>query len=80
VATKSGGPEEIIDDHQTGLLVPVGGIQAMAEAMWFLMKNPARAEKMAAEGYIRSRIKFDREFINESIRSAYNNALKKGIS
>ncbi len=77
VATKSGGPEEIIDDRQTGLLVPVGDIQAMAEAMKFLIANSDKAEKMAKEGFKRSRIKFDREFIKENLRRAYSNALRK---
>jgi len=80
IATKSGGPEEIIDDQQTGLLVPIGSIEAMSQAMKFLMANPDKAEKMAAEGFKRSRIKFDREFINESIHSAYTSALRKSVS
>jgi glycosyltransferase involved in cell wall biosynthesis len=76
IATRSGGPEEIIDDGLTGLLVPIGDLEAMADAMKFLMKNPDRLKEMGCEGFKRSRIKFDREIIKEKLNSAYTAALK----
>jgi len=76
VATKSGGPEEIIDQGQTGLLVPVGDVHAIVEAMKFLIEAPEKAEEMASEGFKRSRKKFDREFIKQRIQTAYTNAIK----
>jgi len=48
VATKCpSGPEEIIDDEENGLLVPVGDRQRMVKAMERILKNPNLAEKLA---------------------------------
>ena len=46
IATRCGGPEEIVEDGVTGLLVPVGNIAAMADAMAGLLSDPDRATKM----------------------------------
>ncbi len=50
VATRSGGPEEIIKDGVTGILVPVGDIDAMAHAMTTLAEHPDDAATMGARG------------------------------
>jgi glycosyltransferase involved in cell wall biosynthesis len=46
IATRSGGPAEIILDGETGLLLPVGDIPAMTAAMRALASDPARAREM----------------------------------
>ena len=50
VASRSGGPEEIIDDGETGFLVPVGDIEAMAERMRILLADPQLASEMGVRG------------------------------
>lgn len=50
IATKCGGPEEIIEDGVTGFLVPVGDVEAMARGMAALLDDPARAAKMGEAG------------------------------
>ena len=50
IATRSGGPEEIIEEGVTGLLVPVGDVAAMAEQMGWLLDHPADAAAMGAAG------------------------------
>ena len=50
IATRCGGPEEIIDDGVTGWLVPVGDVAMMAERMAWLLKHPAEAMAMGAAG------------------------------
>jgi glycosyltransferase involved in cell wall biosynthesis len=50
VATRCGGPEEIVDDGKTGFLVPVGDVAAMAERMAWLLDHPDRAAAMGAAG------------------------------
>jgi len=47
VATKSGGPEEIISDGEDGFLVPVRSAKSIAEKIIYLLKNPAAAEEMS---------------------------------
>ena len=46
IATRCGGPEEIVEDGATGLLVPIGDTNAMAEAMVQLLGDPDRATTM----------------------------------
>lgn len=48
IATRSGGPAEIIEDGVTGLLVPPGNIVAMTAAMHALANDTVRAAEMGA--------------------------------
>jgi glycosyltransferase involved in cell wall biosynthesis len=41
VATRCGGPEELIADGETGFLVPVGDTEAMADRIAVLLENGA---------------------------------------
>lgn len=58
VATRSGGPEEIIDDGETGLLVPVNDSTALAEAVERLAENPERTKQMVEAASQRARTRF----------------------
>lgn len=53
IATRSGGPAEIIEDGVTGLLVAVGDIGGLAVAIRLLADDPVRAAAMGAAGRIR---------------------------
>ena len=46
IATRSGGPAEIVVHSVTGLLVPVSDISAMSAAMRTLARDPVRAASM----------------------------------
>ena len=50
VATRCGGPEEIIENKVTGVLVPVGDVTAMAERMGWLLEHPDQAAAMGEAG------------------------------
>lgn len=50
VATRCGGPEEIVDDGVTGFLIPVGDVAAMAAQMADLLGDPERAATMGEAG------------------------------
>ena len=43
------GPNEMIEDHVNGLLVPVGNIEAMEKAMAYLAENESRAAEMGKQ-------------------------------
>jgi glycosyltransferase involved in cell wall biosynthesis len=47
VATRSGGPEEIVEDGVTGVLVPTHSPEKLAEAIHELAQDPARRRRMA---------------------------------
>lgn len=55
IATRCGGPEEIVEDGRTGLLVPVGDQAAMARAMVELACNPERRHQMGLAAWTRTR-------------------------
>ena len=52
VSTRCGGPEEILEDGITGLLVPVKDPLAMAEAIVRLLLDPMFARRLGASGRI----------------------------
>jgi len=52
------GPREIVDDGETGLLVPPGDAPALAEAMGALLGDPARRLAMGAAARARTRARF----------------------
>ena len=51
VATRCGGPEEIVEDSATGFLVPVGDVAAMAERITDLLNDPLRAAAFGNAGH-----------------------------
>jgi glycosyltransferase involved in cell wall biosynthesis len=50
VVTKSGGPEEIVDDRQTGLMVPPADPASLAQGICEVLENPALARELAIKG------------------------------
>jgi glycosyltransferase involved in cell wall biosynthesis len=67
VATRCGGPEEIIVDDESGLLVPPGSPEALASAVAAVAEDPGLRHRLtvAAGGVI------DRRFRVESMVAAY---------
>jgi hypothetical protein len=49
-ATRTGGVGEVVIDGQTGLLVPVGDHQAMAQALLRLLHDPDLSRRLAENG------------------------------
>ncbi len=50
VATRCGGPECLIEDGKTGMLIPRDDAQALAQAMFYLSSQPLRARAMGIAG------------------------------
>lgn len=46
IATRSGGPGELIEDNFSGLLVPLNDIEKMATSIRFLLENPIERERL----------------------------------
>lgn len=55
IATRSGGPEDIVQDGKTGYLISVGDSESLAERMIQLMDDPSLVRQMGLAG--RERIK-----------------------
>lgn len=71
IATRCGGPEEIVDDGATGLLVDVADHAAMADALSRLLGDAPMAERMGRAGAARVAERFSEARFRASLREAY---------
>jgi glycosyltransferase involved in cell wall biosynthesis len=62
VVTRSGGPEEIIVDGQTGILVAPGDTAAMRDGIDLLLADKTLAEWMGSNAarHVKEKFSFDR--------------------
>jgi glycosyltransferase involved in cell wall biosynthesis len=71
VATDGGGVPEIVEDGKTGILVPMGDFQAMADAITRILADPALAADMGARGLERVRDHFTIEQKARKVEAVY---------
>jgi len=55
VATRTGGLPEVIDDGRTGILEPVGSVEAMGRRAVDLLRDPEKFAAMREAGVARAR-------------------------
>ena len=77
VATRCGGPEEIIDDKINGLLVNVNDVKSMTTAIEFLIMNSESNVAMAKLAYEHVRDKFSAANTVEKLRQLYQSSFLK---
>jgi glycosyltransferase involved in cell wall biosynthesis len=75
VATAGGGVLEIVVDGVTGLLVPMGDADAMAQAITRLLEEPSGARRMGDLGRQRVREYFTIENTAYKVERVYDNVL-----
>ncbi|MFQ5853492.1 MAG: glycosyltransferase family 4 protein, partial [Candidatus Binatia bacterium] len=71
IATKAGGPLEIVEDTVTGLLVPPGDPEALASAVIGLFENQMHSAKMGEAGRERVRKMFSLSHTIEETEKIY---------
>lgn len=76
IATSSGGPSEIIDHNESGILVDVNDTTAMAAALDALMSNPEKREQMSRIAFARVRQKFSHQYTVGKLGGVYRAAIK----
>jgi glycosyltransferase involved in cell wall biosynthesis len=76
IATRCGGPEEIITPDSTGLLVPVGNVPEMTKALEFLVSDPEVRDKLARNAYFSVREKFSYQKTIGLLEEVYLESLK----
>jgi glycosyltransferase involved in cell wall biosynthesis len=59
ISTDVAGNPEFVKHMETGLLVPAGNVDKMADAMLYFLRNREAAEKMGKNAYALARDKFD---------------------
>lgn len=70
VASRVGGIPDLVKDQKTGLLVPPGDEQALAEAILWFVNNPSEAKNMGAAGRLYCR-RFSLEAMVEKLDHLY---------
>lgn len=75
IATKSGGPAEIIDHNETGILVELRNIKQMAAAMEYLIMHPAERAVMGKKAYQSVRERFSYPNTIGRLKDVYESAL-----
>lgn len=74
IATAAGGPLEIVQDGETGMLVPAGDPAALAGGIRVLLEDPAWAQAMGKAGRQRAQEKFSLSVVLEQTRQVvYSN-------
>lgn len=76
IATRSGGPSEIVDHNDSGILVELKDVQTMAMAMDELISNPGIREAMARRAYESVRQRFSFANTIEKLGAVYRQALR----
>lgn len=75
VATNIRGCREAVEDGITGILVPAGDPQKLADAFLYLIKNSEKAIEMGKRGREKIQREFNEEIIFDRIKKEYNDLL-----
>jgi glycosyltransferase involved in cell wall biosynthesis len=75
IATNGGGVPEIVMDQVTGILVPMGNAEKMAEAIEYLLDNPGRMATMGRLGRERVLEHFTAENTARRVEAVYEQML-----
>jgi len=78
VATNGGGVPEIVEDGVTGLLVPMGNSEKMAEAIDYLLLHPEEAARMGVLGRQRVQARFTIQKTARMVEDVYREVLAVG--
>ena len=77
VATRGGGPSEVIDHGVDGLLYPPGDVEALAEVLRNLAADPSLRERLGEAARLRA-ADFTAERIAPQVMTVYRSALTSG--
>jgi glycosyltransferase involved in cell wall biosynthesis len=77
VATRTGGLPEVVVDGETGLLVPVRDVRALADAIRRLIEDPTITRQMGEAGYERARTAFSSKAFDTAWQVIYQDVLTR---
>ena len=79
VATATGGLPEIVQEGETGMLVPPGDADALAKAVSSLLQDPARCRQLGEAGRTRVAAHFTVEAMMDQLVSGYESLLGREV-
>lgn len=71
VATRCGGPEEIVIEGETGFLIPPDSPEEMAKKILYLIDNPEKSAKLGIAGRKRFEAHFTADKYYETVERHY---------
>jgi glycosyltransferase involved in cell wall biosynthesis len=77
IATSVGGIPELVDHKKTGILIPPGDPEALADAVIFLLDNPAIAANMGSAGYERVQQEFSIQTLVAKTEAVYEQLIER---
>lgn len=76
VATAVNGVPEMVQDGETGFLIPVGNVEALADRMACLLRDPLLREQMGRAGLVRAEKLFSPERYQDEMLMIYRRMLQ----
>jgi glycosyltransferase involved in cell wall biosynthesis len=76
IAVNNHGPATIVDDGETGLLVPPDDEDAMAEALVRIVNDNDKRKRMGENAYLRSRERYSWPALAERVAETYDEVLR----
>lgn len=76
VASDIPGPQELVVNGVTGLLVPPGDVEALANAIVAVLSDEAKAKAMGEAGYRQAQLRFDARTNAEATFEVYERVLR----
>ena len=80
IATRAGGPVEIVAEGETGLLVPPSSPDHLAEAVLGLLADPAAGRRLGENGRARFKAKFTMDRMAHATLAVYQQAIGAVVS
>lgn len=77
VATDAGGTRAVVDDGETGYLVPVGDVQALADRLRRLRDDPELRARFGSAGAVRMRERFSIATMTDRIDAIYDEVTRR---
>jgi glycosyltransferase involved in cell wall biosynthesis len=80
IASDGGGVPEWLDDRRTGVLVPPGDVDALAEALDWLLGDDATARRLGAAGAEQVARRFSADVFLQAITDVYRRAVRRELA
>jgi glycosyltransferase involved in cell wall biosynthesis len=77
LATRVGGNAELLDEGRAGLLTPAGEVEALAEAILCLLKDPERRRELARRAGERVTERFDVHAVARRLEAIYESGVRQ---
>ena len=73
------GCREAVEQERNGLLVPLGQVDALAQAILALIQNPRHAQALGRAGRVLAETNFDEELVFAKVKNEYSRLLAEKV-